>query len=134
MSKLKCLCGNTIDDQADNLPYKGYLIPDSELDKTSEILSYTIDSLSEATKKSKRLEWIKDNFLVPPYPTNLSDSSMIHDIISSLLIEKKQDVFECGSCGRIAIQVRQTNHFKYYKPESDDSKGILNRQENLLPT
>ena len=133
MGKLGCICGSTIVDQANNLPYKGYIIPDTELDGTSEILSDTIDSLSEATKQSKRLEWIKEKFAVPPYPTDLSDSSMVHDIISSLLIDKKQDIFECENCGRIAIQVGQTNHFKFYKPETNDTKGILNGQ-NLLPT
>jgi hypothetical protein len=133
MGKLKCFCGSTIVDQADNLSYKGYIIPDKELDSTSDILSDTIDSLSEATKESKRLEWIKEKFTVPPYPTDLSDSSMIHDIISTLLIDKKQDIFECENCGRIAIQVGQTNHFKFYKPETDNTKGILGGQ-NLLPT
>jgi hypothetical protein len=133
MGKLGCICGNTIVDQADNLSYKGYIIPDTELESTSDILSDTIDSLSDATKQSKRLEWIKEKFTVPPYPTDLSDSSMVHDIISSLLIDKKQDIFECENCGRIAIQVGQTNRFKFYKPETDDTKGILGGQ-NLLPT
>lgn len=133
MGKLACICGSTIVDQSNNLPYKGYIIPDTELDSTSEILSNTIDSLSDATKQSKRLEWIKDKFAVPPYPTDLSDSSMVHDVISTLLIDKKQDIFECENCGRIAIQVGQTNHFKFYKPENNDSRGILSGQ-NLPPT
>lgn len=125
MAKLGCICGNTIVDQADNLPYKGYILPDTELERTSDILSNTIDSLSDATKQSKRLEWIKEKFTVPPYTTDLSDSSMVHDIISSLLVDKKQDIFECENCGRIAIQVGQTNHFKFYKPETEDTKGIF---------
>lgn len=125
MAKLGCICGNIIVDQADNLPYKGYILPDTELERTSDILSNTIDSLSDATKQSKRLEWIKEKFTVPPYTTDLSDSSMVHDIISSLLVDKKQDIFECENCGRIAIQVRQTNHFKFYKPEAEDTKGIF---------
>ncbi len=125
MVKLRCICGNTIVDQTDNLSYKGYILPDTELERTSDILSNTIDSLSDATKQSKRLEWIKEKFTVPPYTTDLSDSSMVHDIISSLLVDKKQDIFECENCGRIAIQVGQTNHFKFYKPETEDTKGIF---------
>ncbi len=58
---------------------------------------------------------------------------MIHDIISNQLSDKKQDIFECENCGRIAIQVGQTNHFKFYKPETGDTRGILGGQ-NLLPT
>ncbi len=112
---------------------KAILFLTTELESTSYILTDTIDSLSEATKQSKRLEWIKEKFEVPPYPTDLSDSSMIPDIISNQLSDKKQDIFECENCGRIAIQVGQTNHFKFYKPETDDTKGILGGQ-NLLPT
>lgn len=125
MSKLKCLCGYTIVDQADNLPYKGYIIPDTKIDKISDLFSQAIDSLSEATKQSKKIDWIKENFAVPPYPLNLGDSSMIHDIISTHLVDTKQDILECQNCGRIAIQIKQTNAFKFYKPETNDTKGIL---------
>jgi hypothetical protein len=128
MGKLGCICGNLINDQADNLPYKGYILPDKELDNASNILTDAIDSLAEATKQDKRLDWIKERFTVPPYPINLIDSSMIHDIISRFLVAKKQTLYECENCGRIAIQIGQTNQFKFYKPETDNSKGILGKQ------
>ena len=133
MAKLKCHCGHIIVDQSDNLPYKGYIISDTELESVSSVLTDAIDSLSTATQQSKRLEWIKGKFAVPPYPIDISDSAMIHDIISDLLVDKKQDIFECENCGRIAIEVGQTNHFKFYKPEHEDAKGILGGQ-NLQPT
>jgi hypothetical protein len=126
MSKLKCLCGHTIVDQTDNIPYKGYILPDTLVDKISTSLTDSIDSLIDAIKEDKRLEWIKNHFSVPPYPTNISDSSMIHDLFSSILIDSKQEIFECENCGRIAIQIGQSNRFNYFSPDSKDTKGILN--------
>ncbi|MCT4622692.1 MAG: hypothetical protein N4A46_03640 [Schleiferiaceae bacterium] len=123
MGKLGCKCGHFIVDQADSLEYKGYILPDSHFDDVSENLTKNIDSLLEANKNGKRLEWIKEKFKVPPYPTDLKDSSMIYDLLN--VIDTTQDIFECENCGRIAIQVGQTNEFKFFKPDSNNTKGIL---------
>jgi hypothetical protein len=125
MGKLGCICGHTIADQTDNILYKGYILPDSQLDNVSVSLTDSIDSLLDSIKSNKRLEWIKKNFHVPSYPTDLKDSSMIHDLLSRKLVSNTQDIFECENCGRIAIQVGQTNQFKFFSPDTDDTKGIL---------
>ena len=127
MGKLKCLCGHLIIDQMDNLEYKGYIVPDVFVDEISENLTNNIDSLQEATKRGERLKWINKHFS-PPYPTNLKDSSMIHDLLN--VVETTQDIFECEKCGRIAIQVGQTHQFKFFRPESDDTRGILKGDRN----
>ena len=124
MGKLKCKCGHIIVDQADNLKYKGYILPDVYVDDVSDNLTNNIDSLLTAIKNGKRLEWIKNNFDIPPYPTNLKESSMIHDSLN--IIDKTQVIFECENCGRIAIQIGQTNEFKFFSPDSDENKGLLN--------
>lgn len=98
-------------------------MPDTYVENVSESLTSNIDSLIDAIKSGKRLQWIKGHFEVPPYPTDLKDSSMIHDLLS--VVNTTQDIFECDNCGRIAIQVGQTNQFEFYKPESDNAKGIL---------
>ena len=123
MSKLGCKCGHVIVDQADNLEYKGYILPDTYVDDVSENLTSNIDSLLEAIKNGKRLEWMKEHFTVPPYPTDLKESYMIHDSLN--MIDKTQVIFECENCGRIAIQIGQTSKFKFYSPDTDDRKGIL---------
>ena len=122
MGKLKCKCGYLIVDQADNLEYKGYVLPDTYVDDVSERLTNNMDSLHEANKNGNRLEWIKEKF-EPGYPTDLKDSSMIHDLLN--VIDRTQDIFECENCGRIAIQVGQTDEFKFFTPDSENSKGIL---------
>ena len=129
MAKIRCKCGYIIVDQTDKLPYKGYILPDTEIDKISTALINTIDSLDEANKLGKRLEWIKNNFHLPPYPTDLKDSSMIYDKITSELVDKTQDIFECNNCGRILIQIGQTNEFKTFCPDTNDTKGILKGKE-----
>jgi hypothetical protein len=72
MAKLECICGYMITDQTDNIPYKGYLLPSTEIDSIFNLLSNAIDTLSAASRESKRLEWIKANFSVPPYPSDLN--------------------------------------------------------------
>lgn len=129
MSKLKCKCGHIIFDQSDNLPYKGYLLPDTKFDDIFSDAIENIDKLAEATKTNKRLEWIKTNFNVPPYPIDLKDSSMIHDLLSNKFIDSMKTIFECENCGRIAIQLGHTEYFKFFNPETDDTIGILNGNE-----
>lgn len=111
----------------DNIPYKGYILLDTQVDKVSTALTDSIDKLVNATNSSERLEWIKENFSVPPYPTDLKDSSMIHDLLSGVVVETTQDIFECENCGRIAIEIGQTNQFKFFSPDTNDTKGILNK-------
>jgi hypothetical protein len=124
MGKLECKCGHIIVDQTDNLEYKGYILPDVFVDDVSLNLTNNIDSLLDAINDGKRIEWIKKHFKVPPYPTDLKESSMIHDLMN--ITDKTQDIFECENCGRIAIEIGKTNKFKFFRPESDDNKGILN--------
>ncbi len=66
MAKLKCKCGHIIVDQTDNLKYKGYILPDTHVDDVSLNLTSNIDSLLDAIKNGKRLEWIKKYFDVSP--------------------------------------------------------------------
>lgn len=126
MSKLKCNCGHTIVDQTNDIPYKGHILPDTLVDKVSDSIIDSIDRLADATNSNRRMDWIKENFSVPPYPTDIKDSGMIFDLISSKLVEIKQDIYECENCGRIAIEIGQTNQFKFFSPDTKDNEGILN--------
>jgi len=124
MGKLKCKCGHIIVDQTDNLEYKGHILPDTLVDNVSVNLTDNIDSLIESLKKGKKTDWIKQHFKVPPYPMDLKESSMIHDLLN--VSDKTQEIFECENCGRIAIELGNTNQFKFFIPESNNTKGIIN--------
>ena len=93
MGKLKCKCGHIIVDQTDNLEYKGYVLSDTLVDDVSINLTNNIDSLIESLKKGKKTEWIKKHFQVPPYPMDLKESSMIHDLLN--VSDKTKEIFEC---------------------------------------
>jgi hypothetical protein len=124
MSKIKCECGHVIVDQTDNLNYKGYILPDSQVEKLSIVLTESIDSLIEAIKSGKRAEWIRENF-GKEYPGDLNDSSMIHDLMTHQLVNTTQDIYECVNCRRILIQLGQTREFKIFSPDKKDDQSIL---------
>lgn len=124
MGKIRCKCDHIIVNQTDNIKYKGYILPDVYVDEVSLNLTDNIDSLLNAIKVGRKLEWIRKNFS-PSYPTNLKESSMIHDALN--ITERIQDIFECENCGRIAIEIGQTNRFKFFSPDSDDDKGIFSQ-------
>ena len=126
MGKLKCICGHIIVDQTDNIPYKGYLIPDNQINNVHENISSGISELLDSKNDEERMEWIKKNFFVPAYPTDMKDFEMINDLISKHINGKTQSMFECENCGRIAIEVGQTNTFEFYKPENEAVNQILN--------
>ena len=117
------MCGHIILDQRNDLSYKGRILSDRLLDNVSDFLTNTIDELEEANQSNKRLDWINRKFL-PPYPTDLKNSTVIHDLMVRRLMEATQEIFECENCGRIAIEVGQTNRFRFFSPDTDD-RGIL---------
>ena len=125
MGKLKCTCGFVIVDQIDNNPFKASLIRDNLIDGVSDSITDDIDSLIDANNSDKRMEWIKNNFNVPPYPTDLKNSSMLHDLIVQKLLKVNQDVFQCENCDRIAIQIGQSDKFKFFSPDSENSDGLF---------
>ena len=130
MAKLRCKCGHTIADQEVNIPYKGYILPDKLLFDTSDKLTSIIDELVEAIKLDRRDEWVEKNFQVPPYPMDLRESSMIYDLFSDYLGSVEQEIYECENCGRIALQVGQSQYFKFFSPDNPDTKGLLDPENN----
>jgi hypothetical protein len=53
MSKLRCKCGHTLADQKDNIPFKGYILPEIEIYNVSDVHTDNIDALMEAEKTGK---------------------------------------------------------------------------------
>lgn len=125
MAKLGCICGHTIRDQSDNLPYKADLIPDRKylglLDKLDEIIS----SLIEANQTGEKAAWIKSHFESPFYPRDLTDDQMVNDLFTSHYIDARKTAYQCEQCGRLWIQKGQSETFVPFKPEDDEWKDIL---------
>ena len=125
--KLKCNCGHIIVDQADSIPYKGYILPDTELEYFDSA-SKEIAGFIEAIKSNRRSEWIENKFS-EVYPKDLNNESIIFDIIHGRLITKK--TFQCEACGRILMEDDRKGdnsiEYKSFYPEGNNSKGLLNR-------
>lgn len=127
MGKIGCKCGNTIVDQADNLSYKADIIPDSGQEDIFDRLYELIDAFVEAVKSGKKEEWMRINGLMPPYPQDLSASSMINDLFYNHYLDKTKEIFQCENCGRILIQKGKSHQYVSFKPETEDWKDMLNR-------
>jgi hypothetical protein len=48
MAKFLCKCGHVIYDQTDQIPYKGYYIADTAIERLSDVLCKSIDTLVDA--------------------------------------------------------------------------------------
>jgi hypothetical protein len=119
MSKLICNCGHIIVDQTDNLPYKAYCFRDEDMDKYYERFDL-VEEFINAIKKGEREAYIHKIF-GEEYPTNLKDSSIIHDILWRL----ESIMYQCDNCGRVLIQKGDLNAYFSFLPEDEDAKDIF---------
>jgi hypothetical protein len=105
--KIACVCGATIRDNTDNLPWKGHLIPDQEWFGVFD----AIDRIIDETKSGLLRE----------------EASYIH--LRNALSNASKPVYQCGNCGRIFIYGRE-DPAHIYRPESDStSKEVLRSRE-----
>ena len=79
MSKLGCICGHTIVDQTDNIPYKAYFIRDQDQESVSGYAD-AVAAFIDAIGKGKRDQWIKEYF-TEIYPIDIPNSSVVFDIV-----------------------------------------------------
>lgn len=118
MSKLGCICGHTIVDQTDCLAYKADFIRNQDLDaidkRTDDIASFI-----DVIKNNKRDEWLKNYFGADTYKT-VSDNSVVFDIISRHTINYESIIYQCEKCGRIKVQVGNSNQFISFTPDDNN--------------
>jgi hypothetical protein len=105
MSKLGCECGNVISDTTDNIPYKGVIIRDQDVERVFyDGIANDINEFIEAISQGKREEWMREYFL-SGYPfSEVNNLGVISDIISLHFIKRELDIYQCMSCGSIKIQ------------------------------
>ncbi|TNE80961.1 MAG: hypothetical protein EP332_05610 [Bacteroidetes bacterium] len=113
MSHFNCKCGEVISDTADNLDYKYYVLPDTKLDEVSTSFTDLIDSFVQAIERGKREEWINQHF-GKGYPNGVEASGMLHDLLSSKLVNVIKEMFICQNCGRLLLE---KENFQSFLPE-----------------
>lgn len=129
MSKLGCVCGHIITDQTDNISYKANFLRDQDFDEYAGKYTDDIASFINAVKDGRRDEWVKKYFS-ETYPTNISDSSIVFDIVSRQNMIFEGDLYQCEKCGRIKIQVQDKNLYASFSPDDDRYKDIFKRFRN----
>jgi hypothetical protein len=127
MSRLGCVCGHTIVDQATDIPYKASFIRDQDFEAYIEYTNM-VASFIDAVKDGKRDEWIRKCF-GETYPAHISNGDVVFDIMSGHRMDFESWIFQCENCGRIKIQVRDTNSIASFMPEDDLHRNIFRKFE-----
>jgi hypothetical protein len=128
MSKMACHCGNVISDVHYPSPTEGWLFREQDKESHYDAVCRDIASFFVAVHTGKREEWIRQ-FFPEPYPTDIGDESLIHDIISTHEIRIRLSVCECSKCGRLFVQQNNgVNVYVGFAPIESGYKGVLRSQ------
>ncbi len=142
MSKLGCLCGHTIRDQTDFLPYKAYIREDEDTQKPIELLADTLARYYEAREQGQEaeVEFIRQFYLSRGEPEEVADSNVkylegkplstvLFDLIFPFWSNYEREIFECERCGRLKVQTER-NLFVSYLPETDTRHVLWSRHNH----
>lgn len=113
MSKLGCTCGHTIRDQTDNLPYKGHILKDQDIDSFFDRVTTDLAHHIREALAGRR--------------DGADHKSMVWRLIAQHYFQYRVHIYECEACGRLLVQPPDTGPpvFASYTPEQPEAKGIL---------
>jgi hypothetical protein len=136
MSKLGCLCGHTIRDQTDFLPYKARILADEDTEKPREILAAALVDCLNAQQEGRLREFLIDFNQryaghTPETATNWVDHFVhldnLREVLEHVLYpfwnNYDRAIFECDRCGRLWVELPNDN-FVSYTPETE-VRGVL---------
>jgi hypothetical protein len=124
MSKLLCLCGHTIVDQTDFLPYKAYFIADEDNEDCFQTAVKAIEKFVLERERGKLGISYGDKF-AEAFSKDSEVGDFINYVLTTEYFTSHRHMYECENCGRIWLQARDKggDYFSYY-PEREE-KGIL---------
>ena len=105
--RIDCPCGATVRDPTDNLPHKGYLIPDQEWLPVYDGIDAVIDDLV----------------------ANRADTETAYMKIRSLLGTAARHVYQCKACGRLFVDDRQYQLHTFIPATAETCKEILRSRD-----
>lgn len=124
MSHLRCLCGNDIYDNTDNLPHKAEFYAHQDFDIWSKMPVLIADFL-RASLRGERNTWIR-NYFLPGYPLELDDEAVIQDAMTSVTDRCRRTMYECTKCGRLWLPLSpDESKFTSFVPENAGYQGLL---------
>lgn len=124
--KFRCTCGNIISDNGLCDHIKGHILREQSFNAAYEQPADRIAEFIQAVVAGKRKEWIEE-FYGQPY-FEVSDSSVVFDIIDYARIRTKLDIYQCEACGRLFIErepQQASGTMRAFIPEDADWRGTL---------
>ena len=127
MSKFACKCGHVISTVAYPNSAEGWLYGIEGEEEFEAKTEESILAYFDAKKRDAKNFWLATHFS-KDYPQDLSDASVISDLISKTKRPYLHGVLECSSCGRLYIQeASEVNTYRSYLPE-DSNPGLLKKK------
>lgn len=132
MSKLRCLCGYIITDQAEDLPYKAEYIADADFEESYGKFIHFIAKLLEEGRQLGRSALLAEYF-GKAYPQDVSAAGIVSDALTSIRVAFGHTMYECENCGRLWLQlVPGKNNYVPYLPETE-ARGVLVSRKRETP-
>ena len=129
MSKLGCRCGHVIYDQTDSLPYKGYMLTDSDDTLFFDWLVEEAQSYVAAAQQGAIDQWLIDRGYSPDYRAlKLNHGHILHDHIHQRYCTLRRDLYECEACGRVHVETT-SNQFASYAPDNGMVNAVMVEKE-----
>lgn len=130
MGRLRCECGEVIQDSLVPNPDKGYLVRDQDMAAVSQCQARILSEWLQAVAAGRRQEWIAAQ-LGPDYPPDVADSEFLCDLLQSCRSDYELETFQCRHCGRVAIQASGAGaSFWYFRPAAPAAAviGLLHKE------
>jgi len=125
MSKLRCPCGHVIVDQTDALPYKARVIRDQDAEAFWVEATTVLADFVAAIRAGARSTWLSQH-LSPEYPQDVTDESVISDLLAGLEGRYATKAYECESCGRFLLQRAPDDpSFAAFSPDVGGATHVL---------
>ena len=130
MSHLGCICGYSIADQTDFLPYKAYILKDEDTEAPVERLADMLAQYWEARERGAEADFIRSysTFLGKAAAsadreverlTGRPMAEVLYALVFPVWNDYQRVIYECENCGRLWVQTAG-NRWAPYKPETSE--------------
>jgi len=120
-----CLCGGVISDVVCPCPTEGWILRDEDQDDFYSVTARDIASFLAAVQGGTRSAWIA-TFFSPQFPTDISDESIVYDILAFQKRRVVLSIAECSQCGRLWVQRGpRINAYLSYVPDEPGYAAVL---------
>lgn len=125
--RIRCMCGNSITDQTDYLPYKAWFLPDEDTDLAVDYVMTDVQAFIEARERGDEDAYWQANGL-PHWRQHTLADKLRNYVVATPNLHLGRAMYECDECGRIWMEARPGSpDLVSYQPESA-SRGILRHQ------